>query len=179
MDIRTALKEQYRGGLRMLAECIEKCPDDLWAYQFSDETNERGWRCIRSFWRIAYHAAFYTHLYMGQGEEAFQPWPGRKPGENEGMWGAPWGTEPFEFPEDARVPSQKEILEYIDYIEGLVGNTVDHLDLETANSGFPWYKTTEKLSHELMNLRHIQGHVGQLSELLMQRSIDIDWIGKA
>lgn len=36
-----------------------------------------------------------------------------------------------------------------------------------------------KLSHELMSLRHIQGHVGQLSELLMRDDIDTDWIGKA
>ena len=36
-----------------------------------------------------------------------------------------------------------------------------------------------KLSHELMNLRHTQGHVGQLSELLMARGIDTDWTSKA
>lgn len=36
-----------------------------------------------------------------------------------------------------------------------------------------------KLSHELMNLRHTQGHVGQLSELLMARGIDTDWISKS
>jgi hypothetical protein len=36
-----------------------------------------------------------------------------------------------------------------------------------------------KLSHELMNLRHIQGHVGQLSELLMVAGIDTRWIARA
>jgi hypothetical protein len=29
-----------------------------------------------------------------------------------------------------------------------------------------------------MNLRHLQGHVGQLSELLMAKGIDTDWICK-
>ncbi len=30
-----------------------------------------------------------------------------------------------------------------------------------------------------MSLRHIQGHVGQLSELLMAHGIDTDWVSKA
>ena len=41
-----------------------------------------------------------------------------------------------------------------------------------------WYPGMAKLSHELMNLRHLQGHVGQLSELLLARGIETDWIGK-
>jgi len=36
-----------------------------------------------------------------------------------------------------------------------------------------------KLSHQIMNLRHIQGHVGQLSELLMAKGIDTDWTAKS
>jgi hypothetical protein len=36
-----------------------------------------------------------------------------------------------------------------------------------------------KLSHELMNLRHTQGHVGQLSELLMARGIDTGWVARS
>src|SRR5262245_55015141 len=114
MDLRTALKEQYRGGLKMLAQCIEKCPDDMWSEVMSHE--QTTWLCIRSFWRIAYHAAYFTHLYLGQDEDAFQPWPGREKIEAlEGMWVRPWGTEPFEFPEDTAVPTQKYILDYIAY----------------------------------------------------------------
>lgn len=30
-----------------------------------------------------------------------------------------------------------------------------------------------------VNLRHIQGHVGQLSELLMARAIDTNWIASS
>ena|SRR5579885_3535052 len=177
MDIRTAMKEQYHAGLAMLAQCVEKCPDDLWEHTLSIETDERG-LCIRSFWRIALHAAYFTHLYMGQGEDAFQPWPGRRKDEHEAMWKAPWDIEAFEMPENTTPYSKQEISDYISYIDSIVNDTVDGLDLDTANSGFFWYKTTEKLSHELMNLRHVQGHVGQLSELLMARGIDIRWVGK-
>lgn len=178
MDVRAGLKEQYHAGLKMLAECVEKCPDDMWTDQLSVEKDERG-LCVRSFWRIAYHSAYYTHLYMGQGEEAFEPWPERnKEQALEGMWHAPWGMEPFEMPEDIEPPTKQYILDYIAFIQSVVDNTVDSLDLDTDNSGFTWYKKTEKMSHELMNLRHVQGHVGQLSELLMGRGIDTDWVGR-
>ena len=30
MELRQALKEQYHAGLAMLAECVEKCPADMW-----------------------------------------------------------------------------------------------------------------------------------------------------
>jgi len=179
MDLRTAIKEQYHGGLTMLSHCVEKCPDDLWDHTLSNETSDRG-LCIRSFWRIAGHAAYFTHLYMGQGEDAFQPWPDRRrDADQDGMWHKPWDIEFYDFPESTGVWSKQEMLNYIAYIDSLVNSTVDGLDLETADSGFGWYKETEKLSHELMNLRHIQGHVGQLSELLMARGIDLRWIGRA
>ena len=31
------------------------------------------------------------------------------------------------------------------------------------------------LARHLMTLRHLQGHVGQLSELWLARGIDVDW----
>lgn len=163
----------------MLAQCVDKCPDDVWLAPGKKEQDEERF-IIRSYWRIAGHAAYFTHLYMGQGEDVFQPWPDRrKDADQEGMWQRPWGVEFFEFPEGTAVWSKQEMLNYIAFIDSIVDSTVDGLDLDTANSGFAWYTKTEKLSHELMNLRHIQGHVGQLSELLMARGIEIDWISRA
>ena len=168
MDIRSALKEQYHAALVMLAQCIEVCPDDLWT----------SGKHPRSFWRIAFHAAFYAHLYLMQNEAAFQPWPGRREGIHHNLWEAPADMEPYELPEGVDSYTQTEMLEYVKFIDGLVDPTIDSLDLDTDDSGFPWYKKISKLSHELMSVRHIQGHVGQLSELLMMRDIDIDWVGK-
>lgn len=157
MELRAALKEQYRGGLMMLRQCIEACPDDLW----------HSGRHPRTFWRIAYHALFYTHLYLGQNEAAFQPWERHR--DCAGLWENPPVEEPF---------SQQDLLEYVDSLYSLVGPTVEGLDLETGDPGFSWYKNIDKLSHQMMNLRHLQGHVGQLSELLMAHGIDIDWVAK-
>lgn len=165
MELRQALKEQYHAGLAMLAECVEKCPEGMWI------EGEHP----RTFWRIAFHAAFYTHLYMGQNEEAFQPWPGRREGIDHGLWEDP------AHPEGAEIYRRNEILDYIRFVDGLVDPTVDQLNLDADETGFSWYDVVpgmSKLSHELMNLRHTQGHVGQLSELLMAKGIDADWISK-
>lgn len=167
MDVRTALKEQYHGGLAMLGQCIDRCPDHLWT------AGEHP----RMYWRIAYHAIYFTHLYLGQDEDSFQPWPERKD-EFPGMWQKPWDLEPYELPEEAALYSQQELRKYIQFLDQLIDPTVDALDLDTGDSGFRWYKNISKLSHQLMNVRHVQGHVGQLSELLMAHGIDIDWVSR-
>lgn len=166
MELREALKEQYHAGLAMLAECVEKCPDDLWL----------AGQPPRMFWRIAFYAAFFTHLYMGQGREAFQSWPGRRAGIHPRLWDEPHEGEP---PGEAGIYQRNEILAYLRFVDGLVDPTVNQLDLDADETGFSWYPTMSKLSHQLMNLRHIQGHVGQLSELLMARGIDTGWIARA
>lgn len=171
--LRVALKEQYHAGLGMLRQCIEQCPDDLWV----------SGTYPRQVWRMAFHAAFFTHLYLGQNEAAFPSPPAelavalREDGRQ--LWTNPAQLEPYEMPEEVAPYSQQEILEYIRFVDTLVDPTIDTLDLDAAETGFSWYKDMSKLSHELMNLRHLQGHVGQLSELLMARGIEIDWIAKA
>jgi len=120
---------------------------------------------------------YFTHLYLGQGEDSFAPWPGR--GDDfPGMWQKPWDLEPYELPEDAAVYARAQMLEYVAFLDQLIAPTVDALDLDTLESGFRWYRNISKLSHQLMSVRHLQGHVGQLSELLMAHGIDIDWVSK-
>ena len=167
MDVRAALKDQYHASLAMLRQCVELCPDDLWV----SGTHPR------TFWRIAFHAAFFTHLYLGQNHEALRPWPGRRD-DLQRLWDVSEDIEPYELPEELEPCRQKEILDYIAFVDGLVDPTVDALDLDTQESGFSWYKNISKLSHQILNIRHVQGHMGQLSELLMGRGIDIDWVSR-
>ncbi len=159
MDIRGALKSQYHAALKMLRECVELCPEEVWT----------SGKHPRSFWRIAYHAVFFAHLYLQPNEAAFQPWEkGRE--DADCLWETPPEIEPY---------SQADILAYIDLVSGQVDTMVDTLDLDSEDSGFPWYPNIDKLSHEIMNIRHIQGHVGQLSELLMMHGVDTNWVGRA
>jgi len=162
MDIRFALKRQYHAGLAMLRECVEKATDDVWLAGTHP----------RNFWRIAYHGVFYTHLYLGQTEEDFKPWEKHRDGVTD-LWANanPAVVEPY---------SKSEVISYIDLVNGMIDNTVDHLDLEREDTGIPWYKNMGKLEHEILNIRHLQTHVGQLSEILMAYGIDGEyWISKA
>jgi hypothetical protein len=102
--LRQALKEQYHAGLAMLDECVAKCPDDLWTAGTEP----------RFFWRIAFHAVYFTHLYLGQNLAVYQPWPGRPEGCLE-LWQEPWSMEPYDLPQDIQPYTRQQIQEYIAY----------------------------------------------------------------
>jgi hypothetical protein len=174
MDASAALIEQYRAAVAMLVDCLEKCPDDLWATPCP--RSQHG-DCVifRPFWRIALHALFYTHLYLPQSIDDFTPWPGRPP-RDERLWLVE--LEPYELPEDAEPYTKDDLLSYAAYLDSILAPTIESLDLSSPSTGIPWYPNMTKLSHELLTLRHLQGHIGQLSELLMQRDIDPDWISR-
>lgn len=159
MDVKDAIKGQYHAAFRMLRECIEVCPDELWvAGDFP-----------REFWKIAYHTIFYGHLYMGQNEAAFKEWRKHDYKATE-LWAEDAiPLEPF---------SKEEVLEYLDEVRATINETVESLDLDTDDPGFHWYKNINKLEHELLSIRHIQGHVGQLSERLFAAGIETTWYSR-
>ncbi len=166
MNLKGCLKQQYHAALAMLVDCVKKCPDSLWT------VGEHP----RTFWRIAFHTAFFTQLYLGQDEAAFKPWPVRHEKIHPGLWTSPAEVEPFELAKDEPSYNAEEMLAYILYVDDLVDMLVDELNVDAQETGFSWYHNMDKLSHVLLNLRHLQGHVGQLSEILMQHGIDTDWV---
>ncbi|HLO99075.1 MAG TPA: hypothetical protein VK171_10815 [Fimbriimonas sp.] len=155
--LKLALANQYIAGLKMLRQCIELCPPDLY---------EEGVH-PRTFVRIAYHGAFYTRWYLTLGEDVDVHIAGAHP-KLAWLWGKP---------AKAPTPTQSDLIAYIDKIISEVRPNLEVMDLDASYCGFSWYKSTSKLEHQFVNLRHLEGHVGQLSELLMARGIYIDWIG--
>lgn len=147
----------------MLRECVERCPDDLWESVVD--------RPPRTFWRIAYHATFYTHFYLSQSQSDFEEWP--KHISHAMMTFADEGEE---LPPEGTLYTQADLLEYVDSLSGQMEEIIDSLDLESPESGFPWYPNFPKIDHVLLTLRHLGVHVGQLQELLFARDIEPDWI---
>ena len=145
----------------MLRQQIEVCPDEVWV------AGEHP----RNFWRIAYHALFYTHLYLMQREEDFVAWEKHCEGATS-LWDddvpPPAVVSPY---------THAELLSYLDFIYENIESWVKRLDLTTQDPGFSWYKIP-KLDHQILNVRHLNGHVGQLSELLMAHGIDTEWVSK-
>ena len=149
---RSVLKSQYHAALAMLREAVERCPADEWSN--ADHKN--------AFWQVAYHTLFFTHLYLQRDEAAFQRWAQHR-GDADGIEGDPY--------------TQAQVLEYWSFCDRIVDNAVDALDLDSAESGFSWYRMS-KLEHQLVNLRHIQHHGAQLADRLRSAAdIGIRWVG--
>src|SRR5262249_17325093 len=92
-----------------LKQAIVKCPPDLWdALEDKDK-----------FWFKAYHALYYTHLYLQDDRKDFVRW--RKDGK----------------PVGRGLLSQADVLAYLAFVEQEVGRRVPAIHLEAA-AGFGW-----------------------------------------
>jgi hypothetical protein len=162
-----SLKSQYRASLAMLREAIEKCPDTLWARE-SD---------LNKTWQVAYHALYFVHLYAQPTLEDFVPWSGQHPeSQNDDCFpGNP--SESSTLPVIPEPYAQAEVLSYHQFCEDSIGSWIDRLDLASASSGFPWYPIS-KLEHQLLNLRHVMQHTGQIMERVRSAAnVGVRWRG--
>ena len=164
MDLPTVIVSQYQAALEMLRQSVVKCPQSFWD-RAEDKTK---------FWHVAYHALFYTHLYLSDSEATFTPWVKHRQ-EYQFMGPTPW--PPHEMPRIGEPYDKATILEYADFCRRQVDERVPWLDLESPESGFDWLPFG-KLELQFYNIRHLQQHTGELMERLGARAgIDVDWVG--
>ena len=165
-SIQAALKGQYHAGLEMLRNTAEQFPYGAWTA--SEHRNAP--------WQIAYHALYFTHLYLMPNEAAFQPWSGQQSEVQnpDGIGGHP--DPKSALPDIPNPYTRAQVLTYLTYCDDLVNVAVDALDLESPESGFHWYQVP-KLEHQLINLRHLQHHTGQLQDRLRAAAdIGVRWV---
>jgi hypothetical protein len=164
MDIKNAIQSQYLAALGMLEQAVVKCPEPVW--NAAEDRNK--------FWHVAYHALFYTHLYLQDTEKDFRPWAKHRD-EYQFMGQVPW--PPHAAPKIGAPYSREELMEYLAAVKEQVQARVPKLDLEAA-SGFDWLPFG-KLELQFYNIRHLQHHTAELYERLGARAgIDLDWIGR-
>ena len=151
MDLKPALQSQYQAALVMLAATIEACPDEVW--QDPAYTN--------ATWHVAYHVLYYADLYLHQRLEDFTPWSGHREGIQKlaKVPGAP-PLEPY---------AKADILAYARGLLARAPQLIRALDLTAAEAGYPWYHMG-KLEHQLVGLRHLHHHTGQLAERVRERA---------
>lgn len=167
--VRAILKSQYHAGLAMLRQAIERCDDELWLDA----------RPTNAFWQVAYHALYFTHLYLMKEVSAFRPWAEHQDAvQHPDGIPDPHGPDPASpLPLIAKPYSPAQALRYWELCDGMVDGAVDAIDLGSAESGFPWYRMS-KLEHQLVNLRHLQHHAAQLADRLRSaRDIGVRWVG--
>ena len=154
MDYIEVIRSQYLAALEMIKQAIEKCPEELW-----NPAEDRA-----PFWHVAYHALFYTHLYLQPRLQDFRPWAKHR-------------EEAHRLEQHlTAVYSPAEVLEYLGLCQQEVKEKTAQLDLEAA-SGFDWLRFN-KLELQFYNIRHLQQHTGELMERLGARAkVDVDWVG--
>jgi len=163
MDMREIVKSQYHASLVMLEQTISKCPDNLW-----NHPDHQG-----KTWHVAYHAIFYTHLYLNATEEDFRPWEHHR---EEYQFLGPVPYPPHNQPEIGEPYTKEEVLEYLNFCRAIVDPFVDSVNME-AESGFSWLPFN-KLEHQFYNIRHVQHHAGEIAERLgTMEGIEINWVG--
>jgi hypothetical protein len=162
VDIRKAVDSQFLAALTMLEQTIQRCPPDLWVDpQAKDQ-----------FWQIAYHALFYTHLYLQESEATFRPWAKYRK-DYHFLGPIPW--EGNRMPEIGEPYTHAEVLDYLAFCrsEGLA--RLPKMDF-AAPSGFEWLPFN-KLELQFYIIRHLQQHTGELGTRLSGRGIEIGWVG--
>jgi hypothetical protein len=163
MNLPQILISQYLASLEMLKEAISKCPEKLWNNP-EDKTK---------FWHLAYHALFYTHLYLQESEHSFTPWSKHRD-EYQFLGQLPW--PPHAPPKICEPYSKNDILEYLSFVQEQVTKCVPQLSLDD-DSGFYWLPFN-KLELQIYTIRHIQQHAGELMERLgVLAGIEINWVG--
>jgi hypothetical protein len=157
VKLQIIIQSQYLASLAMMKQAIELCPAEMW-----DD------RAVKNrFWQVAYHGLFFIHFYLQPTEADFVAWEKHQP-HYDGMGLMADDNEPC---------SQADMLDYLALVEGEVRRVVPTLDLEAA-SGFHWLPFN-KLELQFYSMRHLMGHVGELSERLwVQAGLEVEWVGK-
>ena len=162
MDCSKILISQYLAALTMLGQTVSRCPDPIW-----DSADDK-----IPFWRVAYHALFYTHLYLQDSEQSFIPWNRHR---KEYQFIGPVPRPPYAPPQIGIAYDRNDLLDYLTFCRQQVTERIPQVNLE-APSGFDWLPFT-KLELQLYNLRHLQQHTGELMERLGSRAgLEIDWV---
>jgi hypothetical protein len=99
----------------MLRQAVANCPDVLW-----DDPADKA-----AFWHVAYHALFYTNLYLSESEATFAAWPRCRETYNL-LAPAPW--PPYPGPQITKPYTPADILEYIAFCDAQVDALTPRLD---------------------------------------------------
>jgi len=163
----TAIARQFAAAIQMMRSAIEACPDDLWDDRSGGSP----------FWHLAYHALYFTDLYLSDDEKAFRARDYHEdkahflPGDYKEYAGIVTTPE--------KAYTRDQLLEYADHCLRKCEETFQKLTEERAleRCGFWWYELNVA-EFLLNNLRHAQHHAAQLILLLRRHAdIGIDWLG--
>lgn len=144
-----ALSNQYQRTLLMFREAVKAFPPEQW-------------RVVENYYprpaASAYHTLETIDFYSsGKTSDEF-PWGHR--------FGVKWETKDYE-----RLPSQKQLLNYLDEIEAKLTDWLEQMDLSAPERNYSWTGET-RLEHAIYVLRHTHQHTAELSLELHHRGFN-------
>ena len=152
---KNAISSQYFAGLEKMTRLVMACPEELWL----SNTNPN------PIWRLCYHTLFFFRMYLNQNLEEHIPWIHHI--EDANNMGIVLDSEPY---------SKDQMLEFITHCKNLIAPSLNKMDINADDSGFPWYDVN-KAEHTIINLRHLQHHVGQIQDRMRNtHDIRVPWI---
>lgn len=160
------IASQFLAAISMLAECVEKCPDEHWDGKPPSVVGEQ------PFWMVAYHTLCFVDCYLATSNQRFEAEINeRKPGFH------PAGMKELseEFP--SRRFERDELRRYVAFCrERITAVLAAETDATLASpSGFYWLDFSRAELH-LYNLRHLAHHAGQLTAFLRRMGVETRWV---
>ena len=178
-----AVGRQYHGGLTMLRNAINNCPDDLWNDRSQNEA---------PFWQHVMHTLFFTRLYCCDSFPSEQslatasdfmslvhgtPLKDWSEAEQQRLRDSmgPLTEHGSTYP---RIPSKAEMLEYLDKTDAMVASSLKQVAARGLDERgpIPWIPES-RADLLLYNMRHVQHHVGRLHSMLGRKGIKAKWVG--
>ena len=171
---RTIRWKQFGAAIDMLDDALTACPDALWRQPVWPDASVPSRRT--EFWYVTYHTLFWLDLYLFGSEEGFTP------------------PAPFALTEqddaDGPLPDQTyskdELRAYLASVRQKCRTTLETMTDEQARHlvNFGWMREGEVVTYaelQLYSMRHVQGHAAELSLLLGQNgvTVDYDWVTRA
>ncbi len=145
-DIAGVVYNQYQRALKMFMEAVMAFPADEWRKGDIDYLRPAG---------VAYHIVEAIDAYTGnQPVDKFQ-------------WGGRFNVD-WEDSDSERLPSQEQLIAYLDEIEDRLQEWFGNIDLLATETMFPWTGALI-LGRAIYCLRNIQHHVSELSLELTRR----------
>lgn len=141
-----AVSDQFQRALRMFRETVQAFPAEEWRMGELDYLRPAG---------LAYHVLETIDFYSGDRPGAEFPWGGR--------FGVEWEESRSE-----RLPSQEQVLAYLDEMEAKLGDWLQKTDLLSKEGTFPWTGATT-VGRAAYMLRHTQHHLAELGLELRRR----------
>lgn len=148
------LKGQFEPTLEMLTRLVEECPDELW---FDRQTN---------YWKHIFHAITGIQFWFRQGSEAFHI-----PNLNKDI-------TPDLDKECTEDPTKAEMGAYVQEMIEKARSFTEALNDQSIFEPCDVYNEFTKADVILMQIRHIQHHVGYCNHILYSHNHKaVQWLG--